>query len=226
MYRLRRTQDSLLLVSSYTYIDSGHSRTQFANHMEAIGTVAAVLQLVTTLNLLGQPCKDAKDARRIIQDARGDLTRLSILLKQLMPHAKHNNDDSRLLALNISNCAKRAITVRAVVEKMKRRIERAPPIGRLCAVLMSIELKHLLDELDSAEKEMDRTFTTYCFNRRMSVRIRGTLKTWSSHADGHRKIHEHRDAWLVFIVPEPKVRVSPVFPREILDQPLLSESHR
>jgi hypothetical protein len=83
--------------------------------VEVIGTVAAVVQFATTLNLLGQLYKDAKDVRQIIEDARRDLTRLSILLKQLMPHAKHNNDDARLLALNISNCAKRAIRLRDLV---------------------------------------------------------------------------------------------------------------
>ena len=134
---------------------------------------------MTTLNIVGQLCKDAKDVRQIIEDARGDLTSLTILLKQPAPHTKHNNDDARLLALNISNFAKRAIRVRDLVGKMECCIERAPPIGRLCAVIMSFELKHLLDEMNNAEKKMDCAFTTFCYNRRMTVRGHGTLKTWS-----------------------------------------------
>lgn len=145
---------------------------------EAFGTVAAAIQLVTTLNLLGQLCKDAKDVRQTIEDARGDVARLKILLKRLMPHAKHNNDDARLLALNISNCAKRAIRVRDVVDKMERLIERAPTVGKLCAVIMSIELKHLLEEMNIAEKKLGSTITIYCYNRRIAVRIRETLTTW------------------------------------------------
>jgi hypothetical protein len=146
-------QDSPFLVSSYTYILSNRSFVQCATQMaETFGVVVGAIQLATTLDLLMRLCKDARDVRQIIEDARGDLTRLSILLKQLMTHMKHNNDDARLLALNVSNCAKRAIRVRDVVEKMERCMERAPPIGRLCAVLMSIELKHLLDELNNAEQ--------------------------------------------------------------------------
>jgi len=146
---------------------------------EVIGTVAAVVQLATTLNLLGQLCKDAKDVRQTIEDARGDLTRLSTLLKQLIPHAKHNNDDAWLLALNISNCAKRATRVRDLVEKMERCIGRASPIGKLYTIFMSVELKQLLDELDHAKEEMRGAFATYHYNPSLSVRIRGTLQTWS-----------------------------------------------
>jgi hypothetical protein len=146
---------------------------------ETFGAVVGAIQLTTTLNLLIRLCKDAKDVPQIIEDARSDLTRLPILLERLTAHAKHNNEDSRLLALNISNCAKRAIRVRDVVENMEQCIERAAPVDRLCVVIMSIELKHLLDEMNNAEKKMDGTFTTYCYNRRMSVRVRGTLKTWS-----------------------------------------------
>jgi hypothetical protein len=146
---------------------------------ETFGVAVGAIQLTTTLNLLIRLRKDAKDIAQIIEDARGDLTRLIILLERLTAHAKHNNEDSRLLALNISNCAKRAIRVRDVVEKMERYTERAPPIGRLCAVIMSFELKHLLDEMNNAEKKMDCAFTTFCYNRRMTVRGHGTLKTWS-----------------------------------------------
>lgn len=146
---------------------------------EAFGTVAAAIQLAITLNLLGQLCKDAKDVRQTIEDAHSDLTRLSILIRQHMPHAKHNNDDSRLLALNILNCAKWVIRVRNVLGKMERYTERAPPVGRLCAVIISIELKHLLGELNSAEEKMDRAVTTFRYNRKMSVRVHRTLKTWS-----------------------------------------------
>lgn len=102
------------------------SRTQCTTQMVAvIGTVAAVVQLVTTPNLLGQLCKDAKDVRQAIEDARGDLTRLSKHLKLLIPHARHNNDDARLLAACISNCAKRATRVRGLIDRMERCIERA-----------------------------------------------------------------------------------------------------
>jgi hypothetical protein len=146
---------------------------------EVIGTVATVVQLVTTLNLLGQLCKDAQDVRQAIEDARGDLTRLSIHLNRLMPHAKHNNDDARLLALNISNCANRATRVRDLIDRMERCIQRAPPIGRLYTVFMSSELKQLLDELDRAKEEMRDAFTTYRYNRSMPVRIRGIWETWS-----------------------------------------------
>jgi hypothetical protein len=152
---LRRTQDSSLSVSSYIQIDLNHSRTQCTTQIaEVIGTVSAIVQLATALNLLGQLCKDAKDIRQIIEDARSDLTRLSILLKQLIPHAKHINDDARLLALNISNCAKRAIRVQDLVEKMERCIECAPLIGRLYTIFISVELKQLLDELERAKEEM------------------------------------------------------------------------
>ena len=146
---------------------------------EVIGTVAAVLQLVTTLNLLGQLCKDAKDVRQTIEDARSDLTRLSIHLNQLTPHAKRNNEDARLLSLNISNCANRATRVRDLIKRMERCIERAPPIGRLYTAFMSMELRQLLDELDHAKEEMRGAFTTYRYNRSMPVRIRGIWETWS-----------------------------------------------
>jgi hypothetical protein len=146
---------------------------------ETFGVTVGAIQLTTTLNLLIRLCKDAKDIAQIIEDARGDLTRLIILLERLAAHTKHNNEDSRLLALNISNCAKRAIRVRDVVDKMERLIERAPPVGKLCAVIMSIELKHLLEEMNNAEKKMDGTFTAFCYNRRISVRVHGTLEMWS-----------------------------------------------
>jgi hypothetical protein len=145
---------------------------------EVIGTVAAVVQLVTTLNLLGQLCKDAQDVRRAIEDARGDLTRLSEHLELLIPHAMHNNDDARLLAACISNCAKRATRVRGLIDRMERCIERAPPIGRLYTVFMSNELKKLLDELNRAKEEMRDAFTTYRYNRSIPVRIRGIWETW------------------------------------------------
>lgn len=146
---------------------------------EVIGTVAAVVQLVTTLNLLGQLCKDAQDVRRAIEDARGDLTRLSEHLELLIPHATHNKDDARLLAACISNCAKRATRVRGLIDRMERCIERAPPIGRLYTAFMSSELKQLLEELDRATKEMRDAFTTYRYNRSMPVRIRGIWDSWS-----------------------------------------------
>ena len=146
---------------------------------EVIGTIAAIVQLVTTLNLLGQLCKDAQDVRQAIEDARGDLTRLSEHLELLIPHATHNNDDARLLAACISNCAKRATRVRGLIDRMERCIERAPPIGRLYTVFMNSELKQLLDELDRAEEEMRDAFRTYRYNRSMPVRIRAIRESRS-----------------------------------------------
>jgi chromosome segregation ATPase len=133
---------------------------------------------VATLNLLGRLCKDAKDAQQTIKDARDDLTRLSAYIEQLQPHANHNNDDARLLALNILNCAKKVARVRDLLARMERCIERAPPIGRLYTALMSSELKRLLEELRNAKEDRRDAFKTYRYNRSASVRIRGNLKTW------------------------------------------------
>ena len=173
---VRRTQDSPLLPSSYIYIHSQH--LNISQMAEVFGTIVGTFQLVATLNLLEQLCKDAKVVRQAIEAARSDLTRVSIHLKQLMPHAKHDNDDARLLALTISNCAKRARKVRDLLDTMERCIERAPPIGRLYTALLSIELKQLLNELEIARQEVQGVFATYCYNRRVSVRVRGTLETW------------------------------------------------
>lgn len=63
--------------------------------------------------------------------------RLQKQVEQLITHAKHNNDDSRLFAINISNCLKRASRVRKLFEGM----ERAPSMGRLYTAIMSHELE-------------------------------------------------------------------------------------
>lgn len=142
---------------------------------EVFGTIVAAYQVG---NLLGRLCKDAKDVRQAIEDARGHLTRLQETLEQIMPHAKHSNNDARLLTLNISNCAKRARKVRDLLEKMERCMEWAPPIGRLYTALLSIELKQLLGELKVAGQEMQGAFAIYCYNRKTLVRVRGSLETW------------------------------------------------
>ena len=48
---------------------------------EVIGAIAAVFQLVTTLEHLRRLCKDAKDIQQNIEDVRCDLTTLQLHLK-------------------------------------------------------------------------------------------------------------------------------------------------
>lgn len=147
--------------------------------VEPFGIVVGAFQLTTTLNLLIRLFKKAKDAEQAIADARDALTRLEKEVDQLKPYANNNNDDSRLLAINISNCSERAGRVRELLKSMERRMERAPSMGKLYTAIMGTELKRLLDEMEHAKRDMNDAFTIYCYNRKASVRIRGKLKTWS-----------------------------------------------
>ena len=146
---------------------------------EPFGIVVGAFQLTTTLDLLIRLFKIAKDAEQTIADARDALTRLEKQVDQLKPHANHNNDYSRSLAINISNCKKRAGRVRELLKSMERRMERAPSMGKLYTAILGTELKRLLDEMEHAKRDMNDAFTIYCYNRKASVRIRGKLKTWS-----------------------------------------------
>ena len=175
----RRKFPSLLIASS-TSILPNCSFAQCGTQMaEPFGTAVGAIQLTTTLHLLIRICKDAKVARQTIKDARGVLTRLEKQVDQLLPHANHDNDASRLLAINILNCEKRAGRVRELLESMERRMERAPSMGRLYTAIMGTELKRLLDEMEHAKGDMHDAFRIYCYNRKASVRTRGSLSRWS-----------------------------------------------
>lgn len=58
-------------------------------------------------------------------------------------------------------------------------MERAPSMGKLHTAIMGTELERLLEEMEHAKEDMHDAFRIYCYNRKASVRIRGTLKTWS-----------------------------------------------
>lgn len=102
------------------------SRTQCATQMAAvIGTVAAVFQLVTTPTSSANCAKTPKTCDRPSKTPAVISRDSQKRPKLLIPHARHNNDDARLLAACISNCATRATRVRGLIERMERCIERA-----------------------------------------------------------------------------------------------------
>ena len=125
------------------------------------GLVSLSLDLLESAQRLKSLYNRAKNAPVTLLDLTHNLETISLLLQELEKHRQYDTANGELLERCTSQCRQSTDKIRALVDKLERRLQSLSVLGRLSVSLKDSKITQLLSELERAKSSIMLAFQIY-----------------------------------------------------------------